>query len=70
MEYRQYMHKREKFNGNYYCDACASGATETKNKRKETCIKKYGVENPMQLDIVKEKSKQTCLKNYGCEYPS
>lgn len=33
-------------------------------------LKKYGVENPMQLDIFKEKSKQTCLKNYGCEYPS
>ena len=63
MEYRQYMHKREKFNGNYYCDACASGATETKNKRKETCIKKYGVENPMQVEEIRKKFNESLSKN-------
>ena len=63
MEYRQYMHKREKFNGNYYCDACASGATETKNKRKETCIKKYGVSNPNQNKEIKERASVTRKKN-------
>ena len=57
----------------FCCNECKNtekGKQYCKDKLKNSMLKKYGVENPMQLDIVKEKSKQTCLKNYGCEYPS
>ena len=39
---------------------------ETDQKRKATCIKKYGVDNPSQCTIIKQKKIQTCLKNHGC----
>jgi len=34
-------------------------------KRKETCLKKYGVEYNSQSNVIKEKKEQTCLKHYG-----
>jgi len=37
-------------------------------KSKETCLERYGVENPMQLQSVQSKSKKTCLERYGVEY--
>ena len=37
-------------------------------KAKQTCIIKYGVDNPMKCKDVKQKSKETCLKKYGNEY--
>ena len=39
-------------------------------KRKKTCLKKYGVEHPMKNDKVLNKAKETFLKKYGCEYGS
>ena len=36
---------------------------------KQTFLKKYGTEIPMQLESVKNKFKQTCLKKYGVENP-
>jgi hypothetical protein len=38
------------------------------SKKKQTCLKKYGVENPSQSKEIRNKSKQTCLKKYGVEY--
>lgn len=38
---------------------------ETKEKRKQTCLEKYGSNNYMQSNDFKEKSKETCLKEYG-----
>lgn len=38
-------------------------------KRKETCIKKYGAEHPLQNQEVLDKVKQTCLEKYGYETP-
>lgn len=38
-----------------------------RSKAKETCLKKYGVENPFQSDEVKNKIKQTNLVKYGVE---
>lgn len=63
MEYRQYTHKRIKFGGKYYCDACASGAEETLLKRRLTCLKKYGVENPMKDQEIAAKNSASCYKN-------
>jgi len=37
-------------------------------KAKKTSLKKYGVENPTQLQEVKEKIKKTCLEKYGIEH--
>jgi len=34
----------------------------------QTCLKRYGVENPSQLEEVKQKVRETCLKKYGAEY--
>lgn len=36
-------------------------------KYKQTCLEKYGVDNPMKLSSTKNKAKQTCLKKYGVE---
>ena len=36
--------------------------------RKRTCLKKYGVENPLQSPVVKKKLQQTNLNKYGYEY--
>lgn len=43
---------------------------EVKRKKKETCLKNYGVEFSFQSDQCKQKSKNTCLKKYGTEYSS
>jgi hypothetical protein len=44
--------------------------TEEKEKRKkETCLDKYGVENPFQAKEIKEKIKQTNIKKYGNSCP-
>jgi hypothetical protein len=40
---------------------------ESKEKKKQSCLEKYGVENVMQSPQVKEKSKETCLENWGVE---
>ncbi len=37
-----------------------------KNKFKNTCNKKYGVDNPAQLKETKDKVKQTLIKRFGC----
>lgn len=39
-------------------------------KRKQTCLEKYGVENVHQAQSVKEKTKNTCLEIYGVDNPA
>lgn len=39
------------------------------NARKQAMLKKYGVENPGQLQEVIEKRERTCLEKYGCRSP-
>ena len=34
-------------------------------KSKQTCLERYGVDNPMKNKDIQEKSKQTCLERYG-----
>lgn len=43
---------------------------EVKEKTKNTCIKKYGVENPNQFILFRNKAKQTCIERYGHENPT
>ena len=51
--------------GGCYCNNCSNNIKQ--DKRKNTCLEKYGVENPKVLDEVKEKYKNTCLEKYGVE---
>lgn len=47
----------------YTCKKC------NLEKRKNTCLEKYGKKFVAQTDFSKEKQKETCLKKYGVEYP-
>lgn len=38
--------------------------------RKLTNLRKYGVENISQLDVIKQKKKETCRTNYGVDNPA
>ena len=54
-----------------YCSKkCANSSEETKEKYKQTCKEKFGVENSLQAKEIQEKVKQTCLEKYGVEHPS
>ena len=55
-----------------YCSKeCKQADMPNKLERtKKTNLKKYGVENPFQNELIKEKIKQTNLKKYGVENPS
>jgi len=55
-------------NSGCYCKKCTSKNRE--DKRKQTCLNKYGVENPFQNNQIKEKIKETNIIKYGVEYPS
>ena len=37
-------------------------------KRRKTCLERFGVENPNQSKLVKEKKSKTCLERYGVSY--
>lgn len=37
-------------------------------KRKQTCIERFGVDNPLKSASIQEKARQTNLKRYGVEY--
>jgi len=54
------------YNYGAFCKKCT-----IKNKIKKiknTCVEKYGVDNPLRCDTFKDKSKETNLKRYGVEY--
>lgn len=63
MEYRQYINKRKKFDGKYYCRCCGSGMDQTKEKRIKTCMEKYGVDNPMHHKEFQEKIMHALCEN-------
>jgi len=52
-----------------YCPnrKCLRMSKETINKRKQTNLEKYGVENPLSNKEVQEKRKQTMVRRYGVE---
>lgn len=47
----------------------ASEKQQAKTKFKQTCLERFGVENPAQAASIKTKMKQTCLEKYGVENP-
>ena len=44
-------------------------AKASMNKKRETNLIRYGVENPQQADEIKKKAEQTCLDKYGSTNP-
>ena len=50
---------RNKVHGN------AGGSPEAQEKRKKTCLERYGVENGAQADVNKEKAKRALTEKYG-----
>jgi hypothetical protein len=50
---------------NLLCKLCT--LKNAQNKRKDTCMKKYGVENPSQSPEIRQKAKDTCMEKYGVE---
>nr|DAK83633.1 MAG TPA: endonuclease-like protein [Caudoviricetes sp.] len=55
---------RQRSNNKDCCKNCQP------KKFAESCMKKFGVCNPFQLDEVKKKSKKTCLERFGVENPA
>ena len=54
-----------------YCSTkCQSNDSIIKEKRINTNINKYGVDNPSKLDIIKEKTRLSNLDKYGVDNPS
>ena len=49
---------------------CAQSSDEIKQKIKQTCLEKYGVDSPLKSDKIRNKSKQTCLEKYGVDNPA
>ena len=58
------------YNNRYlrYCSQ-SCGAIATEELRKETCLKRYGVEHPLCSSSVQEQIKRTNLERYGVEHP-
>lgn len=61
--YEDYCERIEIF-GEYVCHNCSF------EHYKESCLKKYGVDNPAKLKEVKEQMAQTSLLRYGTMYPT
>lgn len=58
--------------GLYVCKECFlhkdNFMDERNKKSRNTCIAKYGRENPSQVKEFQDKRKETCLERFGCEY--
>lgn len=48
---------------------CMFDSKEIKEKRKKTCIEKWGVDNPSKSNKIKEKVKQTNRDKFGYDFP-
>ena len=62
--YRDYYNYTKGLTIDYYCSKCS------KLRLKETCIQKYGVDNPMKSDEVKNKLKKSLIQKYGVDHYS
>ena len=61
-EFRFYYEYTEGLKEKYFCNKCNN------IKRKETCLEKWGVENPMQSEEIKDKLKNSLLDTYGVDH--
>lgn len=51
----------------FCCKKCSDSSQKTKDKRKNTLIERYGIENMMQSQEFKDKIKKTVMEKYGVE---
>ena len=58
---------RSTLSSNAVCNASPESKNMVLEKAKQTCIEKYGVDNPFKSDIIKNKIKNTVLERYGYE---
>jgi hypothetical protein len=61
-EFRFYYEYTKCLKEKYFCNKCNN------IKRKETCLEKWGVENPMQSGEIKDKLKNSLLDTYGVDH--
>lgn len=66
VEYRDLQHGYRDFCNRTCFWQYTSQSQTTKDKRKATCLKKFGTESYMQSSDFKQKSEQTNLTKYGC----
>ena len=52
----------------FCCGRCTSRNKDVRYKIKQTSLRKYGTEHPIQCNKTKNKMKETNLKKYGSEY--
>jgi len=60
-------------NGFSYCgksNECRCNKESSKQKFKETSLKRYGTEHPMQNEIIQKRSCNSTIKKYGVKYTS
>lgn len=66
--------KPVKYRGGCYCQYCSSyccnHSSVPREKAKNTCMSRYGVENGFQSEYIKSKIRKTNLSKYGVENPS
>jgi hypothetical protein len=60
-EFRFYWEYTNGLKSKYYCNKCNS------IKRKKTCLKKWGVDNPMKSEEIKHRLKRSLEKKYGVD---
>lgn len=48
---------------------CVGHNPDTMDKKRKTCIKKFGYDNAFKSPEIQEKAKKTCLERYGVENP-
>jgi hypothetical protein len=53
-----------------YCRRCALHSAESNEKRKRTCIEKYGVDNPFKSKEIISKIHDTNIEKYGTACPA
>lgn len=52
------------------CNTVGDNLDKIKNKIKNTCLERFGVDNAYKSSEIKEKIKKTCIEKYGAENPS
>lgn len=71
IQYKQYLMRINKHEGQYYCKECfgkSEKAQQAKQKKsKNTCLKKYGTDNPMKDIKVQKHLNETLKERYGTE---
>ena len=53
-----------------YCKRCSPKSTESINKKKKTCIEKYGVDNPFKSRTIQKKIRSANIQKYGTACPA